>query len=622
MAFCPVCHSDYPDDWRKCPKDDVVLLDDRQVGKYTIHELIGSGGMGAVYRAENPDTRAQVAIKLLHPGASAQDSARERFRREAAAVAGLSTRHVITIHDFGADERGTLYLIMELLAGHSLREEIGAGPLELPRIGFVVDHALQGLAAAHRASITHRDLKPENIFVATTDDGEIAKVLDFGIARTDASESKALTGSGALMGTPAYMAPEQITGSRGDVGPWTDVYAMGVILYEMFAGSAPFAADSVSAVLGRILEREFRPLRQLYPKLPARVLDLVDRAMSPTTSERYANASELRDAWRHAWNDFGEDVTEAPVPAFVPATKVGPDRTPAGKKAKVDPHSDTDIASAATAAAATPGPASRPGYLTTGGRGELTSGDGRPRGPSWGIPLAIAGLLGIGALVYFLGPSHGPAATADAALVATVADAMAVPAPDAAVAAIDGMVFVPGGEFEMGTPERFARYPNALHRHRVTIAPFYIDRFELRAPSSDRPRTQLTYAEAEAACRAEGKRLLTEAEWELVASRAELDPGDACLRDDTTREPAAVGTHPGDCTKDGVCDLLGNVLEWVADPWRVADKAAEPGFGTVRGASFGVRYQPGSVHATVFARNRVAMDGADAEVGVRCGKSP
>ena len=321
--YCPTCRSTYPDGWKRCPTDEAALLRGPIVGKYQIDRLIGAGGMGAVYRAVNPDTASAVALKLLHGGSAELEAARTRFQREAAAVAALKTRHVVSIFDFGADDDGTMYLVMELLLGHTLRREIAAPPhaMPLPRVNLVFEGALRGLGAAHRAGIVHRDLKPENVFIAETDDGEVAKLLDFGIART--SGGSTLTQSGALMGTPAYMAPEQVAGGRGEIGTWSDVYAMGVMLYEMLTGAAPFAADSMTEVLRRVLARELAPLRSVRLGLPEGVYQVCDRALADDVGERYPHADALREAWTEAWSRAPAELRHATVPRYRPPERPG-----------------------------------------------------------------------------------------------------------------------------------------------------------------------------------------------------------------------------------------------------------------------------------------------------------
>ncbi|MBT8492090.1 MAG: protein kinase [Deltaproteobacteria bacterium] len=621
MAFCPVCRSDFPDDWRKCPKDDVVLLASDSIGKYRILGMIGAGGMGAVYRAENPDTKATVAIKLLHPNVSGLDNARERFRREAATVAKLSTRHVVTIHDFGNDNRETLYLIMELLAGHPLRDEIRDGRVPLPRVGLIFDHALRGLSSAHNAGVTHRDLKPENIFVASTDDGEVGKLLDFGIAR-DASAHTGLTGSGTLMGTPGYMAPEQITASRGKVGPQTDVYAMGVILYEMLTANSPFGADSVSSVLGRILEREFVPLREVRDDLPDSVYALIERAMSGEPDERFASAVEMLQAWKQAWSDFDQDIRTGPLPGFEGKRQiVKPD-------GGVDPHSDTDIVASAKTAAATPAPPDQktPELADTAqlydSDDDPEEDDDGPR-PSWLMPAAVAGIVIVVGAVFAVGKWPGKptaAVTADAAAPPVPADAQSIAETDAGPPKVDGMVYFAGGTVELGTPDGLKDRAAPRPPGTSEVGPFYIDKYEVTAAGSKLPMTGVTYQQAAKICAKRGKRLPTEAEWELVARSDKLDPEGACLKDDDQSQPVPVGTHPDDCTSHGVCDLVGNVSEWVADGW--LDQGDPETKAVIRGAAYNVRYVPNGFYSSVFSRVHVDRRLTDAALGFRCARSP
>ena len=180
--FCPTCRAEYPADWKACPKDTTALLRSAQIGKYTIEGVLGVGGMGAVYRAKNPDTGGAVAVKVMNPEVAAAQESRERFKREAGVVSRLNTAHVCKVYDFGSDSDGTMFLVMELMKGHTLREEISPGPdyMDLSRVQMVMDGALKGLAAAHRDSIVHRDLKPENIMIGSF--GEVL-VMDWGLAK-------------------------------------------------------------------------------------------------------------------------------------------------------------------------------------------------------------------------------------------------------------------------------------------------------------------------------------------------------------------------------------------------------------------------------------------------------
>jgi serine/threonine-protein kinase len=682
-VFCPVCRSEYADDWKVCPKDAAHLLRSQFVGKYRIDSLLGAGGMGAVYKAFNPDTQSTVAVKLMHGGAAAADASRQRFQREAASVAALRTRHVVSIYDFGSEPDGTLYLVMEYLQGHALRNEIAPAPnlVPLPRVHFIFDQALRGLGAAHKAGIVHRDLKPENVFVADTDDGEVVKILDFGIARQSRGDTPNLTHSGALMGTPAYMAPEQVAGNRGQVGAHSDVYGMGVILYELLTGASPFHAETLSEVLSKILSRTFAPLAEARPDLPHAVYQLVERALSDDPLQRFTDAHAMREAWMAAWAQMPGEVRNATVPSF---HRAGPaeDRPsgpavgintelPAGTptaRVRGGSHEYSQDALAATAAglslagagAAHPSTASRTGAAhpsATGGafdpRQSVTPGpvvvtSPPDRGARSRTPLLVGGalLLAGGAAAAFLltrpsdpGAAHPDRPGQDAAHLAQgAAHPDAAPAalpdggsatasrPDAGASAPPpdptppGMTRIEGATFDMGVDERTAKgFDYADLAHPVTVAAFYLDKHEvtaaaLGATDSDGqlPARSVTWEQARDACAKRGARLPTAAEWELAARGGPLSPKAARLRAGRDSGPAPVGTHPGDCTPAGVCDLLGNVMEWTADEW--------PGDSTqrvVRGASFTVS-PTAKWYASIHARLPLPPTTADPEIGFRC----
>ena len=317
--YCPTCQADYPADWKSCPKDSTVLLAAAQIGKYAIEGVVGVGGMGAVYRARNPDTGAAVAVKVMNREVAAAPEMRERFKREAGIVARLDTHHVCKVHDFGSDADGTLFLVMELMKGHTLRGEIVPGPdyMDLARVQMVMNGALKGLAAAHAEGVVHRDLKPDNIFVADTFDGEVPKLLDFGIARV-ASVSD-LTRTGTMMGTASYMAPEQVTGATSQMGPWTDVYAMGAILYEMLAGAPAYGGSTLSEVLHHVLHGDVVALATLRRGLPDAVYALVDRCLSVDAAKRPPDADGMR-------RELLVAGLVAPTTAVPPPSKTAVDR--------------------------------------------------------------------------------------------------------------------------------------------------------------------------------------------------------------------------------------------------------------------------------------------------------
>jgi serine/threonine-protein kinase len=627
-VYCPVCRSDYPEDWKVCPKDTTTLLRSAQIGKYKIEGLLGTGGMGAVYRAVNPDTRAKVAIKIMNPSVASAESARARFQREAAAVAALRTAHVVKVYDFGAADDGTLYLVMELLDGHSLREEIAKGPdyMPLARVQMVLDGALKGLAAAHKAGIVHRDLKPENVYVAETDDGEIPKLLDFGIARVRTKDSD-LTLTGSLMGTAGYMAVEQVAPDSGEIGPWSDVYAMGAILYEMLAGVAAVSGDTVTTVLQKVLRHDVVPLVELRPGLPDAVYALVERCMAADPAKRPQDAEQMRQAL-----DKARLVAPGTaVPPHLPSNALGTSQV--GLLATA-PSKDTVPSKPPTVELPHKKPLNKGALVALG---VIAAG---------GAYLAVRKLNERKADDHpdaAVQVSEGPAPTTaiDAAPTSDTATNAAIDAPPAidaaagsatagagvasAAAAVPAeMIGIAGGAFTLGDD-----HPEGLPKATVTLPPLWIDRAEVtlgavRAALADPraggakgdaagvPARMVSWAQADRTCRALGKRLPTEQEWEAAALTTPQDPAAATLNRGKLVLPVA---QEKDCSAAGLCDMLGSVLEWTATD------GAKAGTKVVRGASFRVSPAAGW-EASIHFRTAPRADKGDIEVGFRCVKDP
>src|SRR5215510_4818341 len=215
----------------------------QQIGKYHVVRLIGEGGMGRVYEASDPVINRRVAIKTISERVLDSSETRGRFLREAQAAGQLSHPNLITIHDVGEHD-GLPFLVMEYLEGHELTGLIAKGALTLDeKLRLMID-AGQGLAYAHAKGLVHRDIKPANIFVTTT--GQV-KILDFGLARGLVSD---LTQTGNVVGTPNYMAPEQIRGDHVDQR--ADIFAAGVVLYELLTGRKPFSADTTAATIYQV----------------------------------------------------------------------------------------------------------------------------------------------------------------------------------------------------------------------------------------------------------------------------------------------------------------------------------------------------------------------------------
>ncbi|MGK2859318.1 MAG: serine/threonine-protein kinase [Thermoanaerobaculia bacterium] len=269
------------------------LLGTRVGDRYELLAPLGRGGFGRVYRARDLKLDRVVAVKLIEMGGTVDHEARLRVLREARANARLQHQHVVTLHDAGEDTRG-LYLVLEYVAGTSLEEVLATGPLPPTRAAEILRDCAEALAAAHAQGIVHRDIKPANILL--TESGRV-KIADFGIARLVGDSHP--TDRGIIMGTPNYMAPEQIDG-RG-VGPATDVFELGCVLYEMISGRPPFRAGTPSEVIGRILRGVPDPLPPLDASLSPMV-DLVTQMLRKNAAERPLPAQivEFVDAWQHS----------------------------------------------------------------------------------------------------------------------------------------------------------------------------------------------------------------------------------------------------------------------------------------------------------------------------------
>ncbi|WP_238176606.1 protein kinase domain-containing protein, partial [Kribbella albertanoniae] len=230
-------------------------------GRYRIVAVIGRGGMGDVYRAVDEVLEREVALKVVRPEPRTLVDA-DRFRREARAIAQICDPHVVAAYDFG-DEGKSWYLAMELSTGCSVGEELReSGPFEPSRALYVVRQAAAGLAAAHREGVVHRDIKPDNLLLG--DDGSV-KVADFGIARFLSEATTTMTSSGEIVGTSYYLSPEAARGRA--VGPPSDIYALGCVLYQLVTGQPPFMADEPAAIMYQHVECEPAPPSDHRPEL-------------------------------------------------------------------------------------------------------------------------------------------------------------------------------------------------------------------------------------------------------------------------------------------------------------------------------------------------------------------
>src|SRR5499426_2889089 len=272
----------------------------RLLGKrYKLEQCIGSGGMGEIYRARRTHIGDTVAVKVLRPDVVENEKSRQRFYREARAAAMLHHPNAVVIHDFGEDDDGTAYIVMELLVGRSLRQLLSQeGSIKSVRAYGIIRQASAALDAGHRNGIVHRDIKPDNIILLDSNDGvDHVKILDFGIAKvldmaidTHSLEQR-LTNVGAVIGTPHYMAPEQCQGEEADAR--SDIYSLGVVLYELLTGVAPFLAKTPTGVAIKHVTERPRPPREINPSIPEAVERVVLHALEKDPNTRHQTALEL-----------------------------------------------------------------------------------------------------------------------------------------------------------------------------------------------------------------------------------------------------------------------------------------------------------------------------------------
>ncbi len=284
-------------------------MEPRRIASYTLLEPIGHGGMAVVYRARQDTLDRTVAVKVLSENLAASNEFMERFRREARTAANLRHPNVITVFDFGQDERGVPYLVLEYIEGPTLADMMDSG-LDDSRIPDLLDQVAAGLDYAHARGVIHRDIKPGNVLM--TEDGR-AVLADFGLAWL--LEGAHLTMTGGVIGTPEYMAPEQAGGEAIDHR--VDVYALGVVLYEMLVGERPFVAETPIAVLLKHLQDPPPDIRVARPELPAEVSDVLQRALAKDPTERYGTAGELARAFRAAFCGQAASAPPTPTP-FTP----------------------------------------------------------------------------------------------------------------------------------------------------------------------------------------------------------------------------------------------------------------------------------------------------------------
>jgi serine/threonine-protein kinase len=311
-----------------------------KLGTYIVVARVADGAMGRVYEGRDPDTKARVAVKVLHAHVARDNVAVSRFKREYESANEMSHSHVVKVHEFGNTPEGSRFLTMEYLEGEELGKLLARGePVTASRILRITSQIALALEYAHSFGFIHRDLKPDNIFLCKTEDGDDVRILDFGSVKLQMEMGAKLTAFGTTVGSPYYMSPEQAMG-KADVDQRTDVFALGAIVYEMLTGKVAFEAPSLARILVRIMQEEPTPPSRVAKGAPMAMDDVIVSALCKDKQQRYAGARELASAVIAAYGLSGTvehfstakdadivgelaqaEATRANVQAKVPATK-------------------------------------------------------------------------------------------------------------------------------------------------------------------------------------------------------------------------------------------------------------------------------------------------------------
>lgn len=562
-------------------------------GKFEIIKLLGVGGMGRVYQAQHIDLENMVAIKILSSALNNDRDAIERFKREAKAMGRIQHPNAVRVIDSGVDN-GNCYLVMEFLEGESLRERLAKRrTLTVAETIRYAEQVFYVLEFMHRKQITHRDLKPDNIFLQNQEGQEIVKVLDFGIAKVQTATAVAsnLTRDGMMIGTPRYMSPEQCQGIGVDGR--SDLYSMGVVLWEMLTGTVPFDDENPFVTALKHINNQLPSLASVAPDLPPELVAVITKSLEKQPDNRYQTAKELSQALLDAARLAPALNTPMLESGFVNSAE-------AEEAARILADKPKGSGTAAY------------GDRVPGGGGTGTAVAPAPSKP-W-LMYAAAGVVGIGLLaggLKFAGilPSGGPGPKIDPT-VTTPPDGPKVPK------ALENFVLIPAGEFTMGlgsAVENIKATAEEMPEHKVSVQAFYLGKFEVtngeykkfvdeahHAPppnwkggqfdpgTEDFPVSNVSWDDAAAYCEWLSKkeslsfRLPTEEEWEYAArgkdSRVypwgnywnnQISNSNKFKGSDSSILPV---TAPPNGTTDkspfGIFGMGGNVGEWTSSDFK------------------------------------------------------
>ena len=510
--------------------------------QYKVERPLGAGGFAVVYLVRDLNLKRRLAVKVLSPDLITSKTVLERFRREAETVAQLSHPHIVPLHFIGQKD-DLLYLAMECIDGGSLVDRIEKeGNLPSDDVIRIISEVASALAYAHKRGVIHRDIKPHNVLI----EAETGRCLvtDFGIART--AEGSSLTASGMLVGTPAYLSPEQVTGAPTDHR--ADIYALGVMAYEMLTGQPPFTGPTPTAVLMRRLSETPQPITKLRADVPPALSDAIDGMLAQNPEERFQSAMDVVRALGGATPASGGGGLR--TSEFIVRKRA--DEKRARQKKMLMYGGITAVVAAIAAGVA------------------MSMGGGRTGAP--GTPVD-AGMVLIPAGSYMIGSDQG--------------SDLARPAHAVSVAAF------------------------GIDLHEVTVGDYkaYVDSGRVGSPwngappPANFPVTGVKWSEASRYCELKHKNgggLPTEEQWEAAARGSDarlypwgttMDAGLANIQSEHTNGPMAVGSYVRGNTPTGLQDMIGNVWEWTASsmapyPGAPASVTAQPQYRVIRGGAF------------------------------------
>jgi serine/threonine-protein kinase len=595
MKTCPSCRVAYADSVTFCPNDGAPLRpeDALEPGtiirkKYRIISEIARGGMGVVYRARHLLWNEDAAIKLLLGVGADAGKQSASFLSEALVMRQFRHPNIVRVEDVDFTEDDKLFIVMEYVQGESLQQRMIRGPLRCEEVLELAVQACAGLSAAHQKGIIHRDIKPQNLLLAKGADGsDTLKIIDFGLAKVREDAGPGLTGAttsttGIFMGTPEYASPEQAMGMRGDkLDARTDLYSLGLVMFEMLTGARPFAADTLLATLNQRVQSAPPEPRAARPDLniPPGVSALVAKAMARERDSRYGSAEEMLGAIRAELDKLrGASSVETVVMEVHPASTPG---TPTIKKSAL-PRIAAVIAVLAAAALIAWFVLHRPAPAPPTPRESATA-----PAPVPAAPTAPPTTLQPNVPETSEKPERSEKAEAPEKTEAPERPVIPAPASTMKVNPQDGLkyVWIPPGNFTMGcSPGDTDCDSDESPPHEVTIGKgFWMGQTEVTQETFQRvlgnnpsnvqgaslPVESVNWFRAHAYCNAVGMRLPTEAEWEYAARG-----GSSSLRYGIPGQTAWFRANSDGKTHDvaqkqpnayGLYDLLGNVAEWTAD---------------------------------------------------------